>query len=78
MPQAVPHTVGGILIYEGEEEAFFEERAGYYYDASARDSAAARMEWVTRFRPRGGQLLGLRARFRRLPAWPGVPAGATR
>ena len=78
MPQGVSHTVGGILIYEDEEEAFFEERADYYYDASARDSSAARMKWVTRFRPRGDQLLDLRARFRRLPAWPGAPTGATR
>lgn len=58
VPQGVLHTIGGVSIHEDEEEAFFEERADYYYDASARDAAAAKMEWVTRFRPRGGQLSG--------------------
>lgn len=42
--QGVLHTIGGISIYEDEEEAFFEEQSDYYYDARARDDAAARME----------------------------------
>lgn len=61
VPQGVLNTAGGVSIYEDEEEALFEEHADYYYDASARDAAAAKMAWVTRFSPRGGRLLDVGA-----------------
>lgn len=61
VPQGVLRTAGGASIYEDEEGAFFEERADYYYDASAREAAVAKVEWVTRFSPRGGRLLDVGA-----------------
>ena len=61
MPQCVLRTAGGASIYEDEEESFFEERADYYYDASAREAAVAKVKWVTRFSPRGARLLDVGA-----------------
>ena len=61
VPQGVLRTARGASIYEDEEEAFFEARADYYYDASAREAAVAKVGWVAGFSPRGGRLLDVGA-----------------
>lgn len=61
VPQGVLCTGTGVSIYEDEEGSLFESQADYYQDASARDAALAKIEWVARFTPPGRRLLDVGA-----------------
>ena len=61
VPQGVLRTTRGQSIYEDEAGELFETQADYYHDASAREAAAAKLEWVLEFSRPGGRLLDVGA-----------------
>jgi SAM-dependent methyltransferase len=52
VPQGLQRT-NGVSIYEDADGALFTSQADYYLDESAREAAADKLEWVSRFVPRG-------------------------